>query len=394
MSKDNGAVSKLPGLTCPRCGEVGEGYQGCVRCRADNVPVNLVPPPADLSGLALREYPGGPWGWPSAMPVGIAVTMGEGKTPCVALESSTGRLWLKDETRNPTGSHKDRAMSVGVAAAVAAGARTVAAASSGNAGAAAAAYAARAGLDCVVFTTEAIPPVLAAQITALGADLVVCPDAEIRYRTMAAAIAERGWYPLTNYAFPVAGDNPYGCEGYKSIAYELAQELGSEVDVVVVPVSKADVLAGIERGYRELAAARLVDKVPRLVAAETATGAPFTAALRLAERTAQIRVTVPHHPSPAFSIGASQPTWQGLNALWRTAGEAVAVEVDHYMDEHRLLSRAGGLFLEPASVVAVVAARRLLRKDSTLRVVALGTGSGLKGLPSEALGVSAVNTNP
>ncbi|WP_433334727.1 pyridoxal-phosphate dependent enzyme [Spirillospora sp. CA-294931] len=340
--------------------------------------MNLVPPPADLSGLTLRKYPGGPWGWPDALPVGGGGGLGEGCTPCVALD---GGLWLKDETRNPTGTHKDRAMSVSVAAAVASGASTVVAASSGNAGVAAAAYAARAGLECVVLTGTSIPPVPAARIRAHGARLRAYPDARTRNRMMEAAVTELGWYPLTNYVLPVAGDNPYGCEGYKSIAYELARDLGSDLDAIVVPTCKADVLAGIARGYRELAKAGLVERVPRLVAAETATAAAFTAALSLPDRPAQERVSIEPAPSPAFSIGAATPSWQGLDALWSTGGEAIAVDVDEYMTESRRLAASAGLFLEAASAVAVAAARRL----DARRVVALGTGGGVTGLTADAL---------
>jgi threonine synthase len=349
------------------------------------VAVNLAPPLADLRGKDLAGYAGGPWAWPDTLPVRDGPTreralgLGEGDTPVVLVDERDGcRLWVKDESRNPTGTHKDRAMAVGVAAARQAGADTVVVASSGNAGAAAAAFAARAGLHCVVLTASATG-VQAAQTRALGAALVALPDRATRNETMAVAVRELGWYPLTNYVLPVAGDNPYGIEGYKSIAYELARDRGSDIDVVVVPTSGADVLAGIERGYRELAAAGLVDRVPRLVAAETATAAAFSAALRHADRAAQERTRVPWRSSPARSIGSTEPTWQGLNALWRTGGDAVALEVDDYMDEHRTLPATTGLFFEPATAVAIRAARRLVH-DGVREVVALGTGSGLKGL--------------
>lgn len=377
------ASRPLPPLSCPRCGAAAAGYTGCGQCRAEGVPVNLTPPLADLTGVDLSENPGGPWGIPSAMPVPEHVSMAEGNTPCRQVTADDDRVfWVKDETRNPTGTHKDRAMSVGVSAAIGAGASTVIAASTGNAGAAAAAYAAAAGLRCVVLTTTSIPRVVAAQITAYGATLAAYPDRDTRNRMMARAVEELGWYPLTNYALPCSGDNPYANEGYKSIAYELARDLGSDVDAVVVPTSGADVLSGVERGYRELAAAGLVDRVPRMVAAETATGAPFTAALRLSDRAAQERVAVGDLPSRAFSIGSTEPTWQGLNALWRTGGEAIAVDVDDYLAEYARLPRTTGIFLEPSSVVAVVAARRLA---AAARVVVLGTGNGLKGLTGEEL---------
>jgi threonine synthase len=356
-------------LTCPRCGQRGSGFAGCPRCRAEGVPVNLVPPLAELRGVDLSAY---------SVP---AVTLGEGNTPLLRLATGPdgGSLWVKDESRNPTGSHKDRAMAAGLAAARAAGATTVVAATSGNAGASAAAYAARAGLRCVVLTTTGLTGVLADQVRAFGAALAAFPDAATRNRIMQAAVAELGWYPLTNYVQPAAGGNPYANEGYKTIAYELAVE--STVDVVVVPTSRADLLAGVERGYRELSAAGLVAKVPRLVAAEDATAAAFTAAMRQPDRAAQERTSIPARPgpSPAFSIGSTVPSWQGLQALWNTGGTAIALDVDDYMEEHRRLPVSTGLFLEASSAVGVAVARRLFH-DGAGTVVALGTGSGLKGL--------------
>ena len=343
--------------------------------------MNLVPPLADLGGMDLAGYRGGPWAWPGTLPVAghHAAPMGEGNTPNILVSGEDGRqLWIKDESRNPTGSHKDRAMTVGVAKAIEDGASTVVAASSGNAGAAAAAYAARAGLRCVVLTTPAIPAALACQITAFGAALVACQDAAARDAVLAAAVAELGWYPLTSYTAPGGGGNPYAIEGYKSIAYELARDLGAGIGAVVVPTSRADLLAGIERGFRELACAGLLTRVPRLIAAETATAAAFSAALRHSERSVQEQTIVADRPSPAFSIGSTVAAWQGLHALWATAGEATAVTVEDYMAEHQRLPAASGVFLEVSSAVAVAAARRLLGAADAGSVVAIGTATGLK----------------
>ncbi|MFE6689861.1 pyridoxal-phosphate dependent enzyme [Streptomyces sp. NPDC057743] len=380
-------------LHCPRCGDAAGDLTGCRSCARDGIGVNTPPPLADLTGLDLAAYPGGPWGWPTALPVpGPPVTLGEGNTPVVRLRAETpsadgpqsttagGELWLKYEGGNPTGSHKDRAMSVGVAAALAAGADTVVAASSGNAGAAAAAYAARAGLRCVVFTTDAVPAGLRAQIDALGAERVVVPGGgEARNAAMTQAVAERGWYPLTSYAASRPGSNPYGNEGYKSVAYELARDFaGRRIDAVVVPTSRGDLLAGIGRGYRELAAAGLVGAVPRLVVAETTPAAPFTAALRRADRAEQERTRVTPGRSVAFSLGGDRPCWQGLDALWLTGGTAVAVDDEVALAEHRRLA-AEGLLLEPSSAVPVAVARELAVEPGAL-VVAIGTATGLKGL--------------
>lgn len=346
--------------------------------------MNLVPPLADLRGMDLARYGGGPWGWPGTLPVTgcHAPRMGEGNTPNILIVAGDEgrRLWVKDESQNPTGSHKDRAMTVGLAKAIEDGASTVVAASSGNAGAAAAAYAARAGLRCVVLITPAIPAVLAAQITALGAALVAYRDAAARDTVMAAAVAELGRYPLTSYGTPGAGSNSYAIEGYKSIAYELARDLGADIGTVVVLTSRADLLAGIERGFRELTAAGLLPSVPRLIAAETATAAAFSAALGHSDRSVQEHTIVADRPSPAFSIGSTVATWQGLHALWATGGEAVAIEVEDYLAEHQRLPAVSGVFLEVSAAVAATAARRLLTGDEDVgHVVAIGTATGLKG---------------
>ncbi|MEU2511231.1 threonine synthase [Streptomyces syringium] len=373
-------------LHCPRCGTGAEDFSGCGACRAEGIGANPVPPLADLSGLSLRTYPGGPWGWPSTLPVtGPPVTLGEGGTPNVRVpltegadgdDGGDGELWVKYEGANPTGSHKDRAMSVGVAAAVAAGADTVAAASSGNAGAAAAAYAARAGLRCVVFTTDEVPEPLRAQIDALGAVRVVRKDSPTRNAAMREAVERFGWYPLTSFAAPSPGGNAYANEGYKSVAYEIARDFGDRVSAVVVPTSRADLLSGIERGFRELRTAGLLSRVPRLVAAEPDAAAPFTAALARSAPEEQERTSVPYRPSPAFSLGEERPTWQGLDALRRSDGSAVAVPTEVFMAEHRS-SGARGLFLEPSSAVGVAVARRWVREHGGL-VVAVGTATGLK----------------
>ncbi|MFF8784538.1 pyridoxal-phosphate dependent enzyme [Streptomyces sp. NPDC015125] len=383
-------MTSRPPLHCLRCARVSEGFAGCRTCAAEGIGVNTMPPLADLTGVDLAAYPGGPWGLPTALPVsGPPVTLGEGNTPCVRLRtapdrpqdgSPAGELWLKYEGGNPTGSHKDRAMAVGVAAAVAAGADTVVAASSGNAGAAAAAYAARAGLRCVVFTNEKVPAGLQAQIDALGAERRVHPGTTgARNAAMARAVEESHWYPLTSYSSPSPGGNPYANEGYKSVAYELARDFaGRRIDAVVVPTSRADLLSGVGRGFRELAAAGLIAHEPRLVAAEPSAAAPFTAALRRPDRADQERTRVTARPTVAFSLGDERPCWQGLDALWRTAGTAVALDDEAIRAEHRRLA-AQGLILEPSSAVGSAVARDPARTPGAL-VVAIGTATGLKGL--------------
>ncbi|MFI1496738.1 pyridoxal-phosphate dependent enzyme [Streptomyces platensis] len=158
------------------------------------------------------------------------------------------------------------------------------------------------------------------------------------------------------------------------MAYELARDVaGRRLDTVVVPTSRADLLAGIGRGFRELAAAGLIAREPRLVAAE-----PVAAALRHPDRADQERTRVAAGPTVAFSLGEERPCWQGLDALWRSGGTAVAVDDEAISAEHRRLA-AEGLLLEPSSAVGVAVARAEARRSGAL-VVAIGTATGLKGL--------------
>ncbi|MFI9724492.1 pyridoxal-phosphate dependent enzyme [Streptomyces sp. NPDC052396] len=370
----------LPPLYCPRCGTPARDFAGCAACRTEGIGANPVPPPADLSGLSLASFPGGPWGWPTALPVaGPPVTLGEGSTPNIRLplgDSSQGELVVKYEGANPTGSHKDRAMAVGMAAAVASGADTVAVSSSGNAAASAAAYAGRAGLRCVVFTTPAVPGPLRAQIDALGGVRVVCGDHDTRQAALRESVERFGWYPLTSYTAPSPGGNSYANEGYKSLAYELARDFGDRISTVVVPTSRGDLLSGVARGFAELCAAGLLPAVPRLVTAEPDAAAPLAAALSHPDRARQERTSVPYRRSPAFSLGERTPTWQALNALWGSDGTALALPAEEYLAERQTLA-AQGLFLETSSAVAVSAARRWVREHGGL-VIAVGTATGVK----------------
>lgn len=363
----------FPTLTCPRCDRVGVGFAGCEYCAGQGVAVNLVPVRSDLSGLDLSAFRGGPWGWPSTLAYAdprSAVTLGEGNTPLVA-DAFTDGLQLKLESQNPTGSHKDRAMSVGVTAALAADSRVVVAASSGNAGAALAAYAARAGLHAIITTTSSVPRAIRNQIIATGATLAVYSSAADRNRVTRQLVETHGCFPLTNYVDPGPGSNTFAIEGYKSIAYELARD-APQTQAVVVPTSRADLVAGIARGYAELVAAGLLDRMPRLVIAEPASGAAFAAAIGL-PRPEQQRLTVERGYSAAFSIGSDVANFQGLEALWNSDGYAVAVDEDQLLGEYDRL-RLAGMWVEASAATAVYAARSIAASERTVAVVSAGGG--------------------
>ncbi len=368
-------------LSCPRCGTPGSGYEGCSKCAREGVFVNPMPALADLAGNDLKSYAGGVYGWRSTLPVAsdvAAVSLGEGNTPSVPLHADpgSGPLWIKNEAANPTWSHKDRAMAAALTKARELGATTVVVASSGNAGAAAAAYSARAGVQCIVLTTVGIPPVMEALLAGVGATLVGYKSSDERNRMLHAAVTELGWFPAA-FTDARAGGNSHGNEGYKSVAYELARDHGSQLETVVVPTSKGDLLSGIGRGFEELRQAGLIDNMPAIVAAEVSTGAALTKALSDPDPNSQERTRVTRHDSPAWSIGNTNAYWQALNALRISGGHAVAIDVDRYLAERERVGRENGFYVEISSAVAIAAARDIASRASGV-TVAISTSTGLK----------------
>ena len=311
-----------------------------------------------------------------------AVSLGEGATPLVRLERlgkrlGLPRLFAKDESRNPTWSYKDRLCSVAVSHAVATGARVITISSTGNHGASTAAYAARAGLPCVIFTLASVPETMKALMQAYGAAVVACPTSESRWQLMREGVERLGWYPTSGFVTPPIGSNPYGIEGYKTIAWEIAEDLGwTAPAVVVVPSAYSDGLYGVWKGWTELQTVGLVKDAPRMVAAE-----PFGPLANALERGLEAPDIVPGGGSVAFSIASRHGTWQGLAALRESRGEGVRITDEGLFEAQRALGREEGLFVEPSSATALTAVMQLAGRralDPERPVVVVLTSGGLK----------------
>lgn len=382
-------------LACIRCGTSfpeESAFGGCPACAAAGAPSNLAPA-YDLAVGRITDDPGqqGLFRHRSLLPLrphDEAVSLGEGDTPLLALRrlgASLGLsgLWLKDESRNPTWSYKDRLAAVAVTKARAIGAETVVVATTGNHGAAVAAYAAAAGLRCVALTLTSVPATMRTLMQAYGADVLAYERPTDRWHVMAKAVAERGWVPMSGFASPPIGSNPFGVDGYKTIAYELVEQLGRAPDVVVVPTAYADGLAGVGRGFADLYSLGVIDRVPRLVAAE-----PFGPHRQALADGGDLVGRVPAGPSVAFSIASPVGTYQGIHALRSSGGTAVACADDEeIMAMQARLARVEGLYLEAASVLPLLVVRRLvtggwMRPDAA--VVTIGTSSGLKDVDATA----------
>jgi len=342
-----------------------------------------------IRGLETTDDPG-IFRYRRLLPIGDGpvVSLHEGSTPLVpvpGLGASLGmsRLSVKDESRNPTWSYKDRLAAVAVTQAVQQGRDTVVVSSTGNHGAAVAAYAARAGIRCVVLTLASVPLAMTTLMQSYGAATIAVENPADRWVLMREMVQTRGWVPMSGFVGPPSGSNPFGSDGYKSIAYELHAQLGEVPDVVITPVAYGDALAGLARGFADLVELGITSHTPRLVAAE-----PFGAYERAVTAGFDATATVPSGPTVAFSIGSPYATWQGWDALHRTGGTAAAAGGDDaIMAAQHALASLDGMFLEASSATTVAVLPTLLERGLVApdeRVVLIGTSTGLKDVPTTA----------
>src|SRR5439155_22951712 len=223
---------------------------------------------------------GGVGRWRALLPrVGVELTLGEGRTPLLASRVAgptlgLERLLLKKEGAGPTGSYKDRYQAVSIAAAKGLGFSRVFCASTGNHGTAAAAYARLAGLVVLVLLHEEAPPAFDEAIQCYGGTVARVPPGE--RDGLMRELAEAGWFPATCLA-PLPVPNPFGAEGYKTIAYELVEQLDGPPDAGVLPGGAGDGYYGVAKGFAELAAPGRIGAGPRALALQ-----PLGAALRFA----------------------------------------------------------------------------------------------------------------
>jgi threonine synthase len=289
------------------------------------------------------------------------------------------KLWLKNEGQNPTGSHKDRMSALAVARALALGRTAVVATSSGNAGASLAAYAAAAGLRCAIISTHNINPVWAQAIRLTGADLILTDTSMERWHLMRRMVEQEQWYPVTNFIHPPVGSNPFGVQGYKTIAYEIIEQCGATPPtLILIPASRGDLLWGVGQGLLELEQAGLLAKRPRLAAVEPI---PRLSRVLAGEDYRQLFAEDAHTMS---SIGGETVTYQSVAALRGWTGTAVEVTSEAAQAAQETLAHSG-FYAEMSSAAALAGLQELRQRkevDSSERVVLVTTSHGYKEPPA------------
>ncbi|MEJ7751271.1 MAG: threonine synthase [Thermoleophilaceae bacterium] len=299
------------------------------------------------------------WRYADRLPVDPVVTLDEGDTPLVRapwLSQRTGcDVWLKVEGANPTGSFKDRGMTVAVSAAVGEGAEAVVCASTGNTAASAAAYAARAGLRGVVIVPEGkIATGKLAQALMHGARVIALRGNFDQALELVRELARRHPIALVNSV------NEYRIEGQKTGAFEVCDELGEAPDVLCIPVGNAGNVTAWWRGFSEYGVA------PRLHGYQAAGAAPLVEGAPVAQ---------PETVASAIRIGNPARWEDAMGAFTGSRGQVRAVTDEQILDAYALLAAREGVFCEPASAASVAG---LLANGAEGRVVCVLTGNGLK----------------
>ncbi|MEV3989844.1 pyridoxal-phosphate dependent enzyme [Streptomyces sp. NPDC049837] len=327
--------------------------------------------PKDLFARDGAPAGGGLERWAPLLPPLDAPGLGEGGTAMVELGDG---VWVKDESRNPTWSHKDRLNRVAVSAAVHVGAEGIAVASSGNHGASAAAYAARAGLRCVVLASAGAPPAVASFLRAYGAEVLAVPQ-EARWPLLAEISDRLGYHTVSNLTRTHTG-HPFGPEGYKTIAYEIHGDLGVP-SAVFVPTGYGELLFGVWKGFRELRDLGVTDRVPRVFGCEPAAGGPLAAAVRTGVPAAVVEVGA----TDAYAIDCSAGGHRAVRAVLDSGGDALLV-TDEELVRARAELAGQGVWAELSAAAGLAGFRQWAAREGDVDgpVVCVSTSSGFKDL--------------
>ena len=379
-------------LECSDCGtrySTREIHTFCPDCQAPLITrYDLTAARRHLDREAVRARPRGMWRWSELLPVddpANQVNLGEGDTPTLPLprlgsELGLTRLFLKDESFNPTGTFKARGLAAAISKAKELGIQKVIIPTAGNAGGAMAAYAARAGIQAHIFMPKDTPRANIEESRMAGAEVVLVDGLINEAAGMSGikALAE-GWFDLSTFK------EPYRLEGKKVMGYEIAEFFEWELpDVIIYPTGGGTGLVGIWKAIAELAELGWLktEKRPRMVVVQADGCAPVVKAFQAGADFCDFWIDA-HTQASGLRVPKSFADRIILATLRESHGTAVAVSDEAiYQSQHELATREG-FFVAPEGAATLAALKQLIQQKWVApeeRILLLNTGSGLKYL--------------
>jgi len=300
------------------------------------------------------------------------------------------QLWIKDESRNPSASFKDRASAVVVARALQTKEEVIIAASTGNAGAATACMAASVGMHAIILAPRTAPPAKIAQLLVFGAQvLLVDGNYDQAFDLSITASQTIGWYNRNT------GYNPFTAEGKKTAAFEIWEQVLRKLDpsapplTIYIPVGDGNIISGVYKGFQDLRSLGWIERLPRLIGVQ-AEGSAAIANAFLADKDT---IEPVHAVTIADSINVDLPRdgFRALRAVRETHGTYIKVSDEEILQAIPILGKVG-IFVEPAAAAAfagLVKALETCQQDPGAPVLVLCTGSGLKDINAAIRSVPA-----
>ncbi|MCW4017550.1 MAG: threonine synthase [Candidatus Bathyarchaeota archaeon] len=384
-----GVVKKVTHQECINCGAkygINEIVYFCKKCG------DLLEVKYDFTQLAKKleesnwqDVPLSLWRYKDFMPikdVSKIVSLNEGGTglhSCHKLGKKLGllQLYVKNEGENPTGSFKDRGMTVGVSKANELGAKNVICASTGNTSASLSAYAAKAGMRCTVLIPSGkIAYGKLSQAMIYGAKVFQVRGNFDQSLDMVLKLSEKH-----SSIYLLNSINPFRVEGQKSLGFEICDQLDGEApDRIVVPVGNAGNISAIWKGFTEYHKLGFIRKLPKMTGIQAAGSAPVAQMIKSGSDE-MVPVKAPETVATAIRIGAPVSWKKAVNAIRNSGGTAETVTDEEILAAQKLLARDEGIFVEPASASSIAGLIKLVNsgvigKDE--RVVCVTTGHGLK----------------
>lgn len=359
------------GYRCMSCGTGINGMQPVFKCNKCSGPLEVLYDygkiMANFIPLQFRYMPPTHMKYYFALPLKKphdAITMGEGGTPLIPIGNGA---FAKYEGVNPTGAFKDRGSSVEISVAVELGKRQVVCASTGNMGASIAAYAAKAGIEAVIFTPDFAEPVKLKQMKSYGARIIKGG------KTYSDALNKSIEYAQKTGAY-LTGDYPYRLEGQKTVAYEIIDQMSfAAPDNIVIPVGNGTLFYATYKALNEMKSLGIISKMPRLVAVQASGCAPVVNAFRKGLHTCE---PVNSPKTIASAINCDNPVDGAgvLRALRMSKGDAVTVSDRQAIDAKLTLAKKG-IYAEISSAAAYAGYLKLKPKGKTVIII---TGVGFK----------------